>query len=320
MLKTILSFVFLVLLIVDAPAVFAADVKGSSDHPLLSRFPGAEIRNYLRKNYDAAVLPAGIIKDKKAPGQLLELEGKVTRIAYRIPGEHSALEVLRNYEKALQQGGFETLFACHGPETCGPDMMPFISLEGRVRPTAFGDAVFGSSSERVLLTRRSDEAGEVHVFLHVVDDASNSRTYLYQEIVEGAQLELDQIKVLQADELQQSLERQGYVTVPGIYFDSAKAEIKPESDTALSEMAKLLSSHPDLKVYVVGHTDNQGSLEANLTLSQSRAQAVVQALHTSYGVKAENLLAKGVASFSPVASNADEKGRARNRRVELVVQ
>lgn len=301
-------------------AVLAADVKGSADHQLLSRFPGAEIRSYLKKDYDAASLPMAKVDDRKAPGELLELEGKVTSISYRIPGERSALEVLRNYEKALQQGGFETLFACHGPDTCGTDMMSFVSLEGRVRPKSFGDAVYGSPSERIVLARRSDDAGEVHVLLHVVEDTANNRTYLYQQIIEGTELELDQIKVLQADELQKSLESQGYVAIPGIYFDSAKAEIKPESSAALSEMAKLLASNVDLKVYVVGHTDNQGSLDTNLALSQNRAQAVVEALRTSYSIDASRLAAKGVASFSPVASNAQEAGRSRNRRVELVVQ
>src|SRR5690606_15668224 len=134
---------------------------------------------------------------------------------------------------------FEVLFSCKGQQACGRDMMPLIALEGRVRPTSFGDAVFGSDSERVLLVRRSDDAGEVHVFLHAVDDTSNKRVYLYQQIVEGAKLDLNQIKVLQANELQQSLERQGHIAIPGIYFDSGKAVVKPESAPALAEMAKL---------------------------------------------------------------------------------
>lgn len=320
MLKKTFSSMLLMLLAGGLNSVVAADVKGSADHQLLGRFPGAEIRHYLAKDYDAAYLPAAKMDDRKAPGALLELEGKVTSISYRIPGERSALEVFRNYEKALQQAGFETLFTCHGPKTCGTDMMSFIALEDRVRPNSFGDAVFGSPSERIVLARRSDDAGEAHVFLHVVEDTSNNRTYLYQQIIEGTELALDEVKVLQADELQTMLERQGFVAVPGIYFDTAKAQIKPESSGALAEMAKLLESKGDLKVYVVGHTDNQGSLDTNLALSQSRAHAVVEALRASYSIDAARMKAKGVASFSPVASNAQETGRARNRRVELVVQ
>ena len=71
---------------------------------------------------------------------------------------------------------------------------------------------------------------------------------------------------------------------------------------------------------MVGHTDNQGDLAANMALSQKRAQAVVEALSGKYGIAAGRLVARGVASLSPVAANRDETGRARNRRVELVLQ
>lgn len=306
--------------LVSVNIAIAADVKGSSDHPLLSRFPSAEIRSYMAKDYDAALLPQSKVDKAKEPGQLLELEGKVTRISYRIPGERSALEVIKNYEKALGKGGFETKFACSSHATCGKDMMAFIALEGVVRPQGFGDASFGSSGERALLVHRQDEGGDVHVFLHVVEDTANKYTYLYQQIVEGAALELDQVNVLQADELQKSLDRQGHVAIPGIYFDTSKADIKAESDVALAEIAKLLSGSANLKVYVVGHTDNQGVYDANVALSQARAQAVVNALQQSHGVDAARLNAKGIGSLAPVASNTQETGRSRNRRVEIVVQ
>lgn len=303
-----------------ASAVGAADIKGSADHPLLTRFPGAEIRAYLAKDYDAAMFPQTKIDDQQAPGDLLEVEGKVTRIDYRIRNDHSALEVMRNYEKALSQGGFETLFACNSREDCGEDMMAFISLSGLIRPKGFGDAYFSDSPRRALLAHRRHEAGEVHVFLHVVEDLANKRTLVYQQIVESAALQDDQVKVLQADALKQSLDAQGHVAVPGIYFDTAKATLTSDSDAALAEIATLLKTNPSLKVYVVGHTDNVGSLDANITLSQARAASVVNALRTSHGIEAARLAAKGVASLAPVASNTGDAGRALNRRVEIVVQ
>jgi len=72
-------------------------------------------------------------------------------------------------------------------------------------------------------------------------------------------------------------------------------------------------------VVIVGHSDNQGTLDANLALSQRRAEAVRDAL-VSRGVAAERLDARGVGFLAPVASNATEEGRARNRRVELVLR
>ena len=84
-------------------------------------------------------------------------------------------------------------------------------------------------------------------------------------------------------------------------------------------MARLLKSKAGLKVYIVGHTDDTGSLEHNLQLSQKRAESVVKALE-SRGVSASRLAAKGLASFAPVANNDTDAGRALNRRVELVQQ
>lgn len=70
----------------------------------------------------------------------------------------------------------------------------------------------------------------------------------------------------------------------------------------------------------MGHTDNQGTLENNLTLSQKRAEAVVAALVQQYHLAPGRLVAKGVANFAPLAENRTEAGRALNRRVELVAQ
>ncbi|MDS1136238.1 OmpA family protein [Nitratireductor indicus] len=299
---------------------FAEDVEGSSDHPLFGRFPSATIRAYQVKDFDEAILPAGRIDNGDAPENLLELEGKVTRIGYRIPGDHSVLEVMRNYEAALTQAGFETVFACESHEECGIDMMAFIANAGRVRPTAFGDAFFGETAERALLAQREDPNGSVHIFLHAVEDTSTKRTVLYQQVVETAALATDQVKVLKAGELKQSLDRQGHVTVSGVYFDTGKAELRPESDDALGQMAQLLQAEPALKVYVVGHTDNVGALAANMALSEARAAAVAERLATAYGIDQARLSPRGVASLAPVSSNGDEAGRGRNRRVELVVQ
>jgi outer membrane protein OmpA-like peptidoglycan-associated protein len=112
----------------------------------------------------------------------------------------------------------------------------------------------------------------------------------------------------------------GHVEVPGIYFDSGKSELKPESDAAVTEIAKLLQSDLHLKVYVVGHTDNVASLSLNLKLSQARAEAVVQSLVSKHGIAANRLIGQGVGPLAPKASNSSEDGRAKNRRVELVVQ
>jgi len=112
----------------------------------------------------------------------------------------------------------------------------------------------------------------------------------------------------------------GHVSVYGIFFDSGKAEIKPESDSAIVQISKLLKSNASLKLYVVGHTDNVGTIDANMKLSKDRADAVVNTLIAKYGIPAARLKSYGVASLAPVASNDTEEGKAKNGRVELVKQ
>lgn len=126
--------------------------------------------------------------------------------------------------------------------------------------------------------------------------------------------------VANADAMGNDIKATGHVSIYGIYFDTGKSEIKPESDAAISEIAKLLSKDGALKVYVVGHTDNVGLFDSNMKLSMDRADAVVKALSGKYGVAAARLRPYGVASLLPVTSNDTENGKAKNRRVELVKQ
>jgi outer membrane protein OmpA-like peptidoglycan-associated protein len=126
--------------------------------------------------------------------------------------------------------------------------------------------------------------------------------------------------VANAEAFSNDLKETGHVAVYGIYFDTGQSVIKPESEAAMSEIAKLLKKEAGLKVNVVGHTDNVGGMDSNMKLSQARADAVVQALVGKYGIDANRLKAYGVGPLAPVASNDTEEGKAKNRRVELVKQ
>ncbi len=117
-----------------------------------------------------------------------------------------------------------------------------------------------------------------------------------------------------------SLNATGHIALYGIYFDVNQSAVKPESKPALEQIAKLLAQNPNLKLKVVGHTDMTGAMDANMTLSQARGEAVVQALVTQYGVAASRQQGLGVGPLAPVASNDTDEGRAKNRRVELVKQ
>ena len=130
--------------------------------------------------------------------------------------------------------------------------------------------------------------------------------------------EMSQEMVATAAVMADGISTMGHFAVYGIYFDTDKAEVKPESDPALAEMAKLLKDNPSLNVFIVGHTDSTGTYEHNLKLSQERAAAVVNALVTGHGIAAARMTSVGVGPVAPVATNRTEEGKAQNRRVELV--
>lgn len=126
--------------------------------------------------------------------------------------------------------------------------------------------------------------------------------------------------VADASSMASSIKETGKVALYGIYFDTGKATLKPESQPTLQEIAKLLKTVPGLKLYVVGHTDNTGAFDANMKLSMDRAASVINALVSKYSVSAASLKACGDGPTAPVASNDTEEGKALNRRVELVKQ
>ena len=121
-----------------------------------------------------------------------------------------------------------------------------------------------------------------------------------------------------AAELGKGIDASGHAVVPGILFDTGKADVKDESKPALDEVAKLLSQNLKLKLWVVGHTDNVGTVASNLDLSKRRAAAVIAVLVSKYHIAPARLDSFGNGPYAPVVSNDTEEGRKQNRRVEIV--
>lgn len=130
--------------------------------------------------------------------------------------------------------------------------------------------------------------------------------------------EMRQEVTAKAADWQASIQNSGHAAVYGIHFDTDKAEVKPESEPAINEIATLLKQNPSLSIYVAGHTDSTGEYLHNLRLSEARAKAVVSVLVSKHGIAASRLIACGVGPVAPAAANDTEEGRAQNRRVELV--
>jgi len=125
-----------------------------------------------------------------------------------------------------------------------------------------------------------------------------------------------QALILTPDAIKSELDKNGKITLEGIYFDFDKATLKPESHKAILSAVALMQRYSDLVLSVNGYTDDKGSDAYNLRLSADRARAVKAAMEAE-GIAASRLSSKGHGEKDPVADNATEKGRAQNRRVEL---
>jgi outer membrane protein OmpA-like peptidoglycan-associated protein len=305
------------LLLVPALAIAAA----AADHPMISRFPGAEIRSSSVKAFDQLALPLGPFKRKQiTPSQwsgavekTQTLEGKVTRIVYTNPEGRSSLEIFRSYRDALAKAGFEILFECGGAECAEPGTNDDVPDFGRW----CHEGLDCKEAMRYVAAHLTRPEGDVYVGVKVlINGYSTGGTTL--GVVEVKPLQADLVTVKSADAIKTDIGATGHSPIYGVYFDTGKAIVKPESDPTLAEIAKLLEANPAMKIHVVGHTDNVGTLPLNMTLSKQRADAVVAALVGRWHVAAARLDAAGVGSLAPVTTNRTEEGRAKNRRVELV--
>lgn len=108
------------------------------------------------------------------------------------------------------------------------------------------------------------------------------------------------------------------IALRNIFFDTGKSTLRPESNSELDRLVKLLKDVPNLKIEISGHTDNTGSATLNNELSKARAEAVVTYLKTK-GIAANRLTSEGYGSSKPVASNDNAAGRQENRRTEFKI-
>ncbi len=279
----------------------------TTDHPLVSSYEGSKVYRKDIKQYDEYRVFLGWDKEAKEYKTRM-LEGKVTRILYTNPPERSVLELYRNYENALKSEGAEILYSCNQANMECTDR-----YVGATIRTQFGIHGIGNKSGRYMFAKLEQEDQTAYLALSVGDRNTDVH------VVEMKKMETGKVTI-NLEALAEGLDKQGYVIVEGIYFDTDKATLKASSDPALVEVSRLLTSRPELGLYVVGHTDMQGSLGHNMSLSKGRAQAVITALAEKHGIDASRLEAHGVGPLAPQASNTQEDGRAKNRRVVLVAR
>lgn len=310
-------------------SAFAADAGHCHDTSDLKRFEGASIALCEYRDFAEYTLPTGKITDfdfdaKKAEiAAKVESEGRLAQLVYVIPKGPSSSEVFRNYKRELQSKGYKLLFEAK-EQGIGSAQGSFF---GNMGP---GGQILGFSPDQARYAAAIKEGGDAKTYLglYIVEyeDGFNPELELEkgQVVVRLDTLQVDDLKdrmtVVRASEIGTRLAASGQVSLYGILFDFNQSALKPESRPAIAEIAKFLKASPAQKLHIVGHTDNIGGFDFNIRLSQERANAVIADLVQTYGIDPSRLRGNGVGPLAPVASNAAENGRAKNRRVELVPQ
>lgn len=305
--------------LVQAQAIKGADIPGSGDHPAVERVAGSFIRHFERQDFARVTLPAGPRDSSSRDySEVVTLEGEHLWIVYDFADpDTSPLRVHRSYLSTLQAAGFEIVFAGVGDALVNA---------GRNANFFTGQRHLGGNGplnnrEDVyyLLAKKPDQG--LHVSVSTFQFAGNNPrgTGVSVNVVteEVMQVSMDH-QPLSASEMADSLLENGRVAIQDILFAFDSDQILPESADSLNTIASLLQEQPELGLLVVGHTDDMGQFDYNLTLSMQRASAVVRYLQQQHGIAADRLQAAGAGMLAPIASNRTEAGRSQNRRVELV--
>lgn len=295
------------------------DSAEGGDHPLISRYAGAKLTHRTDTEFTEVRLATGIAdKNKQVPH--LTLAGKSTLLHYKASKDQSTLQVFRNYQQALQEAGFTIVFSCEH-KSCGDNQLKHL-WQGSPDRHRFKGYLSNSTNAdddyRMLTAHKEVNGKDTYLSIYVLKNSEHSNVDIAHDIVELSSMKTDRVSI-DSTYLQNQLMENGKVVLHGLHFASDSAQLLPESTDALTVILSYLKQHPKQSFYVVGHTDNTGSHEHNMQLSDARATSVVNELKKQ-GITAERLFAAGVGPMSPLQKNNTEQHKANNRRVELVLR
>ena len=277
--KKPVSFISALLFLIINVTAFSQDADGCKEHPTFPTRMSNYILSECSNNYDAVEFNVVAGGEK-----IITKEGNKTILRYDFNGESgqskpSVLQILRNYENAAKKVG--------------------------------GTTVFLSSAE-YLATFKILKNGKEVAWIKIETIGSDGTDAYFLTIVELA----DMIQEISATDMMTALTTDGHISLY-INFETGKSVIQPESKKIVDQIGEMLKANPQLKISVEGHTDNVGTVASNKTLSENRANAVMNALIAG-GTDKSRLSAKGWGQDKPIAENNTEEGKAKNRRVEIV--
>ncbi len=317
------AIALMLFMIVVTPS-YAEDMAGASDHPVLTRYPGSEIKWYDVQAFQAYRVATGPMSGYNSIEKWIDTQGQITRIYYELSGTNTHSEVYANYKKALVDSGFtilsQGLFAqsSRKPDIGSRKWLGTYYQENQLPPNGIrllnGSATSGGSG--FIAASKQRAVGTVFVAIGVAQYSDSIATTMI-DVVEVDDVKTDLVSI-DSEAIGKGVMEYGRVVLDGIFFEYDQAALKNTSLPALEQIAAFLGDHPKMNFYVVGHTDSTGTYTYNSTLSGRRAAEVRRVLVEEFGIAATRLESHGVGPLNPVFSNSSENGRENNRRVELV--
>jgi len=268
-----------------------------------------------------------------ADGSMLtqRTEGRVDQSAWRVPASDAGtLALLAPLRAALLAQGWDLVFECE-TASCGgfdfrystqvlPEPAMHVDL-GDFRFLAARKGVGAGASHMSLLVSRSAGAGTGHIqMIRVGPATAEAPAQIAVSSKSTDDVRTDPVPVAQGADTDLALALEsGSVVLHGLEFASGAADLTRGGEAALAALATYLAQNPSRSIALVGHTDASGSLEANVTLSRRRAEAVRARLIAAMGADGARITALGAGFMAPRGSNLTDAGRTANRRVEAML-
>lgn len=258
------------------------DAEGCKDHPFFNRMPSFYLSR-CEESYNELEIVTGPEKTETVEGTVSFYEYYVMDNA-KVP---SIFQILKNYENAILAKGGEKIY---------------------FKVKSAGEGPVGATY------KMKNDGNQYWVTFNYFNGSESQCDgyWMYIVKIEGMKQEIEANAMF--DKI-----NAGEALALYINFETGKSAIKSDSQNIVDELYKMLNGNPGLKITVEGHTDNVGNAASNKTLSEKRAESVKAAL-VSKGISADRIRTAGYGQERPVADNATEDGKAKNRRVEIKKQ
>ncbi|MEI4549405.1 OmpA family protein [Pseudoalteromonas spongiae] len=280
-------------------ASFSLNAKTNQLAQFMSNIEGSSITHQDYKKYVKKTVLVGF---EQTGYQGKDVKGSLSSTSYSIPLALSEVDVVEQYQAALEKSGFTLLSQCSA-SACG-------SIASMANALGIS-APFGFDETQEFRSFAIKDDLYVTIYATGYDKARNLNVQVVEKRNNNSTVSVDKAYI---DSL---IDKQGKYQIPNIQFKFDSDELTESSGKSIEKLATYLKSVPNQNFYLVGHTDDSGNAQYNQTLSKKRALAIQTKL-SDLGIEKSRLVAIGVGEFSPKESNASENGRLSNRRVELV--